>query len=140
MSIFVVSSSNSSCPTGVSWATNATIFWDETAWWGSSYVTAHQNCVSFRFGTTQVGNTFQYNRPQAVRGLSLTVALRDGATDSAFVNGSQVLSGSGKLSTIQGTAPTGFLGRGIGNTYFSGGHRRSAGVQTSTRRCRTKER
>ena len=120
MTIVLVSSSTVPCTSGVSWAQNATISWDETDWWGDTYLSSYQNCVSFRFGTGQTDNTFFYQRPQAATGLTIALAARDGSTDSLYIGGSLVQSAGGKQLKINRTTPSGYLGRGIDNTYFKG--------------------
>jgi hypothetical protein len=77
--------------------------------------------VNFRFGTTQVGNNPSYRRPTTIGGdFSLTTAVHNQGTDSLYVNGTKVFQQSGKLPALGGTDGTGFLGRGVNNTYYNG--------------------
>ena len=86
------------------------------------YVAPFQSSVVARFGTTQIGNQLLYTRPTSLgTDFTITTALKNGGTDSLFVNGNLVLSQSGKLPTIAGCRDTASLGRGFDdNTYFSG--------------------
>ena len=99
----------------------AAIFWDETAWWGTTYLSPYQSNVSFRFGTTQTYNWPDYKRPASVgTGLNLTTALHSGITDYLYLNGTLAYSEGGKYAAIQGTVNSGALGQGYGNTFFGG--------------------
>jgi hypothetical protein len=74
-----------------------------------------------RFGTTQSSNHLLYSRPASLSSaLSLTTALKNGATDSVFVNGALVLNEENKFATIVGCEDTGYLGRGYQGTAFDG--------------------
>ena len=100
---------------------HAAIFWDETAWWGTTYLSPYQSNVSFRFGTTQTNNWPDYKRPASVgSSLNLTETMHSGSTDSLYVNGILAYSEGGKLSAIQGNVNVGTLGLGYGNTPFAG--------------------
>jgi hypothetical protein len=100
---------------------NAPLFWDETAYWGCVHLSPFQSSVKYRFGTTQTNNLPAFARPVSIgAGLSITTAVKNGTTESLFVNGSKVLTQSGKYSTINSIAGTGTLGRGYNSTYFAG--------------------
>jgi hypothetical protein len=77
--------------------------------------------VQYRFGTTQTNNWPTYRYPVPVGNkATLTMSQKDGTVDSLFVNGTLVMSESGKYSTIQGTVDTGVLGNGYQKTFFRG--------------------
>ncbi len=100
---------------------NAPLFWNETAYWGCVHLSPFQTSVKYRFGTTQTNNLPAFTRPVSIgSGLSITTAVKNGTTESLFINGSNVLTQSGKYSTINGIAGTGTLGRGYNSTYFAG--------------------
>jgi hypothetical protein len=103
-------------------AANAPLFWNETGVWGAVHLSPFQNVIKYRFGTGQSGNLPLYFRPSSVGStFTLTTAVKDGATETLFVNGTQVLSQGGKLPTLQRNRATGNLGRGYNdNTYFRG--------------------
>ena len=97
------------------------MFWNETAGWGTVYLSPFQQAVNLRFGTLQTGNRIIYSRPAAVgSGFTLTESIKDGTTDALYVNGALVLSQGGKLATIAGCQNTGNVGLGFNNTYFAG--------------------
>ena len=121
MSLFLVAA-NTANPGGVTGPQNAALFWNETAAWGTVYLSPFQSAVNLRFGTTQTGNSISYTRPTSVgSAFTLTEAIKDGTTDALYVNGALVLSQGGKLATIAGCQNTGNVGRGFNdNTYFAG--------------------
>jgi hypothetical protein len=99
----------------------APLFFNETAGWGSLHLSPFQKIVRWRFGTGQANNLPSYTRPSAVTGFSISTAVKDGAVETLYVNGSQALQQPGKLTTITGVNSTGNLGRGYdNNTYFPG--------------------
>ena len=100
----------------------AAIFWNETASWGTVFLSPFQSRVNFRFGTTATGNEPAYVRPASIgEDYSVTVAHKDGDTDSLYVNGTQVWTDGFRSSPIAGCRSTGNLGRGYNdNTYFGG--------------------
>ena len=122
MTIIMVAANQELPPGAPNPVQHAALFWNETAFWGGIVLTPYQNSVSLRFGTTQSGNSLLYNRPAPVgTAFTLNSAVKNGATDSLYVNGALVLSQGGKLTTIAGCQDTGNLGRGYNdNTFFSG--------------------
>jgi hypothetical protein len=119
MTILMVAA-NSANVTGGS-SPNAAIFWDETVWWGTTYLSPYQTNVSFRFGTTQTYNWPDYQRPASVgTNLNLTETVHSGTTDYLYVNGNLAYSQGGKFSAIEGAVNVGALGVGSGNTPFAG--------------------
>ena len=121
MTIFLVSGNAMNSTGGQSKSENAAIFWDETEWWGTTYLSPFQTNVAFRFATTQTYNWPVYQRPAPVgSNLTLAEALKSGITDYLYLNGVLAYSESGKLPTIQGAINTGALGQGYNNTFFGG--------------------
>ena len=124
MTVLLVSSNRASQTAGSSQAEYAAIFWNETTSWGTVYLSPFQSQVAWRFGTTQVYNRQIYTRPSSVgSGYTRTTMKHDGpaGTDTLYVNGVQVQSATGKLSSLTGHQDTGNLGRGYNNnTYFNG--------------------
>jgi hypothetical protein len=107
---------------GPTQAERAALFWNETAAWGTLYLTPFQSRVALRFGTTQMGNQILYNRPASVAAAyTITTAIKNGTTDALFVNGAQVPTGqANKLAAIAGCQSVGNLARGYNNTFFAG--------------------
>ncbi|MBN1207271.1 MAG: right-handed parallel beta-helix repeat-containing protein [Myxococcaceae bacterium] len=122
MTLFLVSAATGDPTGGSVHAQSAAIFWNETASWGTVYLSPFQSRVQWRFGTTQYGNWPTYVRPTSIwNAYSLTVSQKDGAVDSLYVNGTLVQRESGKLTMIAGCRDVGNLGRGYNdNTYFPG--------------------
>jgi hypothetical protein len=121
MTIFLVSSCLTDRTGGSSNSETAAIFWNETAWWGSTFLSPFQSNAKFRFGTTQANNNPSYQWPASLgTGYSMTVSKKDSTVDSLYVNGSLVVSQSGKLATTAGIQNTGNLGLGYNNTFFNG--------------------
>lgn len=122
MTIFLVAANGQNQNGGVSQAERAALFWNETAPWGTLYLSPFQGMVHFRFGTLQAGNAMSYPRATAVgRDFTLSTAVKDGTTDSLYVNGTVAMSQGNKLSTIAGCRDIGNLGRGYNDTtYYAG--------------------
>jgi hypothetical protein len=122
MSLFLVAANNQNQVSGATHAERAALFWNETAGWGTVYLTPFQSAVYMRFGTTQSGNQMFYNRPSSIGStFTLTEGIKSGTTDSIYVNGTLVVNQSGKLSTIAASRNVGNVGRGFNdNTFFAG--------------------
>lgn len=122
LSIFIVSANLSAQAAGNTEAERAVVFWNETAPWGTVYVSPFQSTVALRFGTTQAGNRHIYTRPSSIgSAFSVTAAIKNGTTDSLYVNGAKVLEQGGKLTTIAGCVNAMKIGQGYNeNTYFHG--------------------
>ena len=122
MSIFLVAANTLNQDGVGSQAERAALFWNETAFWGTVYLSPFQSAVNFRFGTTQSDNRTIYTRPTSVGSdFTLSTAVKNGTTDSLYVNGTLAVSQGGKLATIAGCRDTGNLGRGYDdNTYYAG--------------------
>jgi hypothetical protein len=118
MTVFLAGAASAE-PAG--WWESQAVFWDETLPWGTTFFTLSQTAVSFRFGTTQVGNQSIYVRPANIGGdLSITTAIHNNDVDSLYVNGVLVLQQDSKYSAISGTVPTATIGAGLNNTFFKG--------------------
>src|SRR5262249_24109899 len=122
MTLIMVAANTQNQAVGASRAERAALFWNETASWGTVYLSPFQSQVSFRFGTTQVGNFPLYNRPSSIgSGFSISTSMKDGTTDSLYVNGVLALSEGGKLSNISSCRSLLNIGRGYNdNTFFAG--------------------
>jgi hypothetical protein len=121
MSLVLVCANSQSRDGGVANVQYAPLFWNESAGWGTVHLSPFQSSVKFRFGTTQANNLPQYTRPASVGSdFTITVAVKSGASEYLYVNGSMVLSQGGKLSSIAGCQDIGNLGRGYNNTFFPG--------------------
>jgi hypothetical protein len=96
------------------------LFWNETASWGTVYLAPFQSNVQFRFGTSESGNMPVYIRPSSIgSAVSITTAIKNGATESLFVNGALALSVGGQFTTLKNNSDTAYLGRGT-TGYFAG--------------------
>jgi len=120
MTVIMVGSNESNRTGGSSRSESAAIFWDETTSWGTTYLSPFQSAVSFRFGTTQTQNYPLYTRTTSASGsYTMTIASKNGTTESLYVNGQLVKTNTGTLSTIAGTTNYGYIG-GYANTYYPG--------------------
>jgi hypothetical protein len=123
MTIVLVGASTSPTQDG-SWhgATHSAIFWNETSDWCATSLTPYSGVVKFRFGTGQSNNLPAWTRPSPIGSeFTVTTAIKNGATEMLFIDGSLVLTAGGKLGVIRGTRPAGNLGRGYNdNTFFAG--------------------
>ena len=122
MTLILVGANTSDRSGGTTNAANAALFWNETGSWGTVYLSPFQTNVKFRFGTGQTGNLPAYTRPASIgSAFSISVATKDGTTESLHVDGVLELLDQGNLSTIALSQSTGNLGRGYNNnTYFPG--------------------
>jgi hypothetical protein len=122
LSVFLVAANTEIQSGGASGAERAALFWNENASWGTIYLSPYQSSVQLRFGTTQSENRVSYSRPNSVgSSFTLTSAIKNGGTDSLYVNGNLAVSSNGKFNTIAGCQSTGNIGRGYNdNTYFAG--------------------
>ena len=122
MTIFLVNANSPAMAGGGSGSENATLFWNENTSWSGTYLSSFQNWVKFRFGTGQAGNLPAYARPSSIgAAATLTTAVKDGSTETLYVNGQRVLTQTGKLPAVQGGRAVGDLGRGFDdNTYYPG--------------------
>ena len=119
MTVFTVSANGIDNPNHA--ANSALLFWPESANWGNTYFGPFQTTSHFRFGTTQSSNdslyTFSFTRTDS---FGLSEWEHSGSTDSLYFNGKNVVSYSGKMSTIAGVGNTLNIGEGTGTSYFSG--------------------
>jgi hypothetical protein len=121
MTIFLVGRSLQDPPAGSYASMASAIMWNESAPWGNTFLSPYQQNVPFRFGTTQVGNQPVYVRPATIgQDFTVTRAVHDGTTDSLYVDGIHVFSEQNKVPALSGTTGSGYIGRGINNTYFNG--------------------
>jgi Concanavalin A-like lectin/glucanases superfamily len=121
MTIFLVGKSTQDPPAGSYASFASAILWNESASWGNTFLTPYQKSVAFRFGTTQVNNQPAYSRPVTIgQDFTVTEAVHNGTADSLYVDGIRVLSQGNKNPTLSGTTSSGYIGRGINNTYFNG--------------------
>src|SRR5262249_6992763 len=124
---------------GPSDAERCGLFWNESAGWGTLYLSPFQSSVRFRFGTGQVENRTNWLRPSSIgNAFSLSTAIKNGTTDSLHVNGTQVVNAGGKLATITNCQPTGNVARGYNNNTLYAGD--IAEVLVYTRALTTAER
>jgi hypothetical protein len=122
MSLFLVAANTLNQNGGSSQAEQAALFWNETQFWGTVYLSPYQNALNARFGTLQIGNRMLYTRPSPVgTAFTLSTAIKNRTTDALFANRTLVLSQGGHLPFIVGCRDTGNLGRGYNDdTYYAG--------------------
>ncbi|MCI0533677.1 MAG: Ig-like domain-containing protein [Verrucomicrobiales bacterium] len=122
MSIFLVANSTLATGGGGSQAGDAAIFWNETAPWGTVYLSPFQNQVNVRFGTREVGNRHIHPRPAAIGAdFSITTAIHSETVDSLYIDGQLAFEAGDKSPVLAGNRDIGNLGRGFNdNTYFAG--------------------
>ncbi|MGH9697168.1 MAG: PKD domain-containing protein, partial [Bryobacteraceae bacterium] len=120
MTIVLVSSSAADKDGSWNGADSSPITWKETGAWGTVDLNPLQRYVKFRFGTGQVNNLPVYTRPSRVKsGYSVSTAIKNGSTESLFINGQSALTQSGKLAKINRISASANLGRGH-TGYFAG--------------------
>ena len=120
ITVFVVAA-NTANQDPTTHANASAIYWDETASWGTLYVSPYQTKVKYRFGTGQANNLPTYTRTNSIgSNFSITAAVHSGTTEALYVNGTQVHTGTGKTSAIANCKDSGFLGRGYNSTYYTG--------------------
>jgi hypothetical protein len=118
MTIFLVSSCLKDSDGG-GW--NAALSWNETIEWGSVFVNPSQSKIGLRFGTGQSQNSPSFARPAPPGvGASVVVTRKEGTTDSLYLNGSLILTETGRLPTISGCVEKATLGRGWNDACFTG--------------------
>lgn len=120
MTIAIVTAcTDENAATGSSQAERAAIFWNETASWGTVYISPYQKTISWRFGTTQVGNRQIYTRPVPIGdAFSLTITKKIEDTDYLYINGELADEKTGKLPALAAMQDEGNLGRGYNNNTF----------------------
>jgi hypothetical protein len=102
-------------------SSNAALFWNQTEGWGETFVSPFQTSVWYRFGTGHPGYTPNYSRPFDIGGdFTITTTMHSTVLDSLYVNGVLVQEQGAESAQILGSAMTGQIGRGHGNTYFTG--------------------
>jgi hypothetical protein len=139
MSMFLVAANTQNQNPGPSEAERCGLFWNENGGWGTLYLSPYQGSVSMRFGTGQLENRTNYVRSASVgSAFTLSTAVKNGTTDSLFINGTQVVNAGGKLATIANCQSTGNVGRGYNNNTFYAGD--MAEVLVYTRALTTTER
>ncbi len=120
MTIVLVSSSAVDKDGSWNGADSSPITWKETADWGTVHLNPQQRYVKFRFGTGQVNNLPIYTRASPVKsGYSLSTVIKNGSTESLFINGKSALTQGGKLAKINRVSASANLGRGY-TGYFAG--------------------
>jgi photosystem II stability/assembly factor-like uncharacterized protein len=123
MTIVMVGNNATSQVGGSNGGDHAALLWHETAPWGWVHLSPFQTNVRFRFGTGQTNNLPSYTRLTSLgTGYSRTIAVKNGTTDSLYVNGMQVVNATGKLATIARCQNVAMIGRGGAPTisYFNG--------------------
>ncbi len=101
---------------------SAAIYWEQSALWGKLYLAPFQERIAFRFGTTEQGNQPVFKRVSSIESrFSLTSVLKDGDTESLFVDGALALKTRGKRPILTGIRDTCWIGRGSTSIpYFPG--------------------
>jgi hypothetical protein len=88
----------------------------ETGSWGQVFLALAQNSFFARFGTSQVNNTLNQSITSSTS-LRLLTTYKNSTTDFIDVNNTNVLTATGKLSTIANTES--FFNLGKGTTLFA---------------------
>jgi hypothetical protein len=102
-------------------SSNAALFWNQTEGWGETFVSPFQTSVWYRFGTGHSGYTPNYSRPLNVGGdFSVTTTMHTTMLDSLWLNGTLAQQQGAESAEITGSAMTGSIGSGHGNTFFTG--------------------
>lgn len=96
------------------------ITWNETGSWGTVDLNPLQRYVKFRFGTGQANNLPVYTRVSSIkRDFSLSTVIKNGSTESLFINGKPALTQTGKLTKISRASASANIGKGY-TGYFAG--------------------
>ena len=120
MTIMLVSSSASDKNGAWNGTDSSPITWNETGNWGSVALNPLQRYVKFRFGTGQVNNLPVYTRTSSAKtGFSLSTVIKNGSTESLFINGQSALTLTGKLAKINRASASANIGKGY-TGYFAG--------------------
>ncbi|NMA67736.1 MAG: hypothetical protein GX957_16145, partial [Clostridiaceae bacterium] len=118
------------------------LFFDQTADWGQVFLGVFNDAVTLRYGPGNYGISnrgWLYLRNNQANDITFTYALKDGKTESIYVDGEKIDYGdnlkfltSDKMYTdkqsinnaiasyIQSTSTDGWIGRGNANTYYTG--------------------
>ncbi|MGA8593153.1 MAG: LamG-like jellyroll fold domain-containing protein [Bryobacteraceae bacterium] len=102
-------------------SSNAALFWSQNEGWGETFVSPFQTSVWYRFGTGHPGHQPNYSRPANIGGdFSITTTVHTTTLDSLYVNGTLAQQEGAESAQILGSAITGSIGSGHGNTFFTG--------------------
>jgi Concanavalin A-like lectin/glucanases superfamily len=102
-------------------SSNAALFWNQNESWGETFVSPFQTSVWYRFGTGHPGHQPNYTRAADIGGdFSVTTTMHTTTLDSLYVNGVLVQQEGAESAPILGSVMTGSIGRGHGNTFFTG--------------------
>jgi hypothetical protein len=121
MTIVVVSSARTELDGSIFGSYRSPIYWGDqrNTGIGAVYLTPLSPEVQFRFGGTQAYG--KYVRPAKLgTGWSATTAVKQSGDERLYVNGTQVVSLSGKPATISGVPSLGSLGRGFNSVGYIG--------------------
>lgn len=96
------------------------LFVSETAPWGCVIVSPHNDQVITRFGAGQTNGVNRYTRPSAISGTTITTSVKNGTTESTYVDGALVATWTDRKATTDRNGTTLYLGKGIsgGKDFF----------------------
>ena len=98
----------------------AALFVPETGSWGCVLVTPHNDQVITRFGAGQTNGFNRYTRPAPITGSTITAAVKNGTTESLYVDGKAAGEWNGRNEKTARNGSDLYLGKGISNgtDYF----------------------
>lgn len=101
---------------------NSVMYFGETADWGSAHFGVAQNRVNWRFGSGTAddrGDT--YIRPASLSiAFTSTAVRKQGITDTLYIDGELVYSGSADKAYTANVADSGWIGMGKNTKYYKG--------------------
>lgn len=83
----------------------ATIQVQETAGWGTIYLTVGPTFLKWRYGTGQVNNDNSYTRSSSTANCVVNIN-KNSTVETLYLNNTLVMTATGKLSTLAGISPT----------------------------------
>lgn len=112
---------------------NCLVYFHEIEAWGTVNLSPFQSSVMMRYGTQIPGNLPTYNRPSNIgNAITSTVWIKNGSTETLYINGDLVATFSGKSPTIAATENRLKIGfTDPTNTYYKGKLLEAAGYNNS---------
>ncbi|MFD1406378.1 fibronectin type III domain-containing protein [Robinsoniella peoriensis] len=100
---------------------NTALFWTESGDWGTMSLAPYKEQIMMRFGTGAESGVSRFDK--ATNEISINTAIKNGDTHTLVLNGTEVLSEAGKVTTTSGIGTDMYVGMGISagnNRYFTG--------------------
>lgn len=95
-------------------------FVTEAGGWGSVYLSPFRDWIGMRFGTGVTNCHIKYMREEPVSTNSLTAMVKNGSTETLYVNGENVFSKDGQSEKTANNGSELYIGAGISNNELFG--------------------